>query len=286
MKADSHHHIITADEVRRAKGSIEISDNAIITPSARDLAASLGIRFVPAPQSSSAAITDTAHDSGSKEHVLIPEEISVYIEHTNLSPAASGEDIARLCDEARTHHCAAVCVNPVRIADAADHLKDSGVSICSVVGFPTGAHDKAMKAAEAAVCVKQGAAEIDMVANTGLLHDGRIDLYHADIHAVRTAIGSDAILKVIIEAPLLSAEDIVGAATVAASAGADYVKTSTGVYAQARVEDVVLLRRTLPANIKIKAAGGIRTAEFARTLIAAGADRIGTSASIAILTGG
>jgi deoxyribose-phosphate aldolase len=285
MKAETHHQVITVADIQRAKGQIEISENTIITPSARDLAASLGIQLVPVKQAD-LTIKDSAQTiSQSRKHVISSRKLSAYIEHSNLPPHASREDIIRLCDEAITHGFAAVCVNPIRIADAAARLEGNSVAVCGVVGFPTGAHDKALKAAEAAVCVEQGATEIDMVANTGLLHDDRVDLYHADIRAVRTAVGPDIILKVIIEAPLLNPEDVVRAATTAASAGADYVKTSTGVYAQARLEDVVLLRRALPANIKIKAAGGIRTAEFAHALIAAGADRLGTSASVAIVSG-
>jgi deoxyribose-phosphate aldolase len=214
---------------------------------------------------------------------MTPEALAARIDHTNLSPGAAADDIARLCDEAVRYGFAAVCVNPARVAFAASRLRDRPVAVCAVAGFPSGGHDTAGKASEARMCVQNGAREIDMVANTGYLRDGSIECYHADIKAVRSAIGAETTLKVIIEAPLLEPADIVRAAVIAANAGADFVKTSTGVYASAREDDVALLRRVLPPEVKIKAAGGIRSAVRALAFLSLGAHRIGTSASVQII---
>jgi len=270
--------LITAKDIREARGSLTVPPSVIITPSARDLAATLGIQIIiqaadqlespkEEPQSESAATDD-----------LAPR-----IDHTNLAPAATADDILRLCDEAVEFGFASVCVQPVRVALAAKRLDGKATAVCGVVGFPSGGHDAVIKAQEASLCVHHGADEIDMVAHAGLLRDDNINSYHADIAGVRTAIGVDTILKVIIEAPLLDPAEIVRAAVIAATAGANYVKTSTGVYTKAREEDVVLLRRALPADIKIKAAGGIRTAAQARQFLSLGADRLGTSASVEII---
>lgn len=270
--------LITAKEIRQAQDTLTVSPGAIITPSARDLAESLGVQIVIK------AAEETAHSEETpKTEPTAPADIASKIDHTNLAPDATADDIARLCDEAIQYRFASVCVHPVRVALAARRLEGKAIAVCGVVGFPSGGHASAVKALEATLCVQSGAGEIDMVAHAGLLHDDNITAYHADIGAVRSAIGPDAILKVIIEAPLLDPAGIVQAAVIAANAGADYVKTSTGVYAKAREEDVILLRRALPEEIKIKAAGGIRTAAQARKFLLVGADRIGTSASVQIV---
>lgn len=210
-------------------------------------------------------------------------ELASRIEHTNLAPAARASDIERLCREAVDYGFVAVCVNPVRVELAVSLVTGTPVETCTVVGFPAGAHRAPAKALEARMAIDAGATAIDMVANSGLLLDGRGDEYAADIQTVRNAMGSSAILKVIIEAPLLGTAAIVEAARLAVEAGADYIKTSTGVYAETRLEDVRLLKSTLPAHIRIKAAGGIRNAEFALALIEAGASRLGTSKSVQIV---
>jgi deoxyribose-phosphate aldolase len=210
-------------------------------------------------------------------------ELASRIEHANLAPHATSADIGRLCDEVRTYGFAAVCVHPVRVGAAAACLAGTRTEICSVVGFPSGAHETMVKAREAGRCVEMGAVAIDMVASGGLLLDGDARGYADDILAVRRAIGDNVVLKVIIEAPLLGSSGVVEASRLAAESGADYIKTSTGVYAQARLEDVRLLRRVLAPWIKIKAAGGIRTVASALELVAAGADRIGSSSSVAIV---
>ena len=214
---------------------------------------------------------------------LTRDDLSARIEHANLAPGATRAAIERLCDEAREHGFAAVCVQPVHVAIAVASLHGTRTLVCAVAGFPSGAHEPAIKASEAARCAGEGAGAIDMVANSGWLLDGDVPAYADDICTVRRAIGDNIVLKVIIEAPLLGPAGVATAARLAVESGADYIKTSTGVYAPARVEDVSLLRSIIPQRIKIKAAGGIRTAAFAMELIAAGADRIGTSASLAII---
>jgi len=215
--------------------------------------------------------------------MLTARELASHIDHANLRPDATAADIAALCTEARRYGFAVVCVNPVHVGKAAAELQGSSVAVCAAVGFPSGAHSTDIKAAEAATCVYEGAREIDIVANAGWLKDGDHNRYVDDMRAVRRAIGDAIILKVIIEASLLSEPEIIRAAELAVQGGADLVKTSTGVYGKARIEDVQLLRRVLPPRVKIKAAGGIRTAESACAFIAAGAERIGVSASVGIM---
>jgi deoxyribose-phosphate aldolase len=210
-------------------------------------------------------------------------EIAARIDHTNLAPDASAAQVVTLCAEARAYNFATVCVHPVRVALAVTELRDTGVAVCGVVGLPTGANLTSTKVAEATACVALGAREIDMVAHAGWVKDRQWELYRNDIHAVRKAIGSGTTLKVIIEASRLEPAEIERAALLCVEAGADFVKTSTGVYGQARIEDVTLLRRVLPPQVKIKAAGGIRTLEQVLSFLNAGADRIGTSAGVAIM---
>ena len=210
-------------------------------------------------------------------------DLAARIDHTNLVPDAGAAQIVALCTEARAHNFAAVCVNPMRVGLAVSELRDTGIAVCAVVGFPSGAHLTSTKVAEATACVTVGAREIDMVAHAGWPKDREWERYRDDIRAVREAISSETTLKVIIEASRLEPGEIERAALLAAEAGADFVKTSTGVYGQARIEDVTLLRRILPAHVKIKAAGGIRTLEQVLSFLNAGADRIGTSAGVAIM---
>ncbi|MEW5702697.1 MAG: deoxyribose-phosphate aldolase [Candidatus Zixiibacteriota bacterium] len=214
---------------------------------------------------------------------LTAKELARHIDHTNLAPDVTTVQIVTLCAEARQHGFAAVCVNPAHVATAAAELRATSVAVCGVVGFPTGAHETQIKVAEAVSSVRNGAREIDMVAHAGWLKDGDVRRYVEDIRAVRYAIGDVLILKVIIEASLLEPAQIERAALLAVEGGANFVKTSTGVYGRARLEDVRLLRRILPPHIKIKAAGGIRTYETACAFIAAGAERIGTSCSMSIV---
>ena len=211
-------------------------------------------------------------------------ELAKYIDHTLLKPEASAEQIRKICDEAKTWHFASVCVNPSRIALVAEELKGSDVTPCCVVGFPLGAIPSESKAAETAVAVKNGAGEIDMVINLGAAKDGDWALVESDIAAVKAA-GGPAKLKVIIETCLLTDDEKVKACLAAKSAGADFVKTSTGFSkAGATVEDVRLMRKTVGPDMGVKAAGGVHNKAEALAMIEAGATRIGASSGIAIVS--
>ena len=213
-----------------------------------------------------------------------PSELAKYIDQTLLKPEASAEQIKRICAEAREYHFASVCVNPSRIALVAEELKGTDVTPCCVVGFPLGAIPSESKAAETAVCVKNGAGEIDMVINIGAAKDGDWDYVERDIAAVKAACGA-AKLKVIIETCLLTDEEKVKACQAAMRANADFVKTSTGFSkAGATVEDVKLMRETVGPDMGVKAAGGVHNRAEAEAMIAAGATRIGASSGIAIVT--
>ena len=212
------------------------------------------------------------------------KELAKTIDHTLLKPDASAEQIRKICAEAREYGFASVCVNPSRIALAAEELKGSGVTPCCVVGFPLGAIPSESKAAETAVAVRNGAGEIDMVINIGAAKDGDWALVESDIAAVKAACGP-AKLKVIIETCLLSDEEKVQACLAAKRANADFVKTSTGFSrAGATVEDVKLMRRTVGPEMGVKAAGGIHNRAEALAMLKAGATRIGASSGIAIVS--
>ncbi len=213
------------------------------------------------------------------------EALAARIDHTLLRPEATPGDIDRLCEEALRYGCAAVCVNPIYVARAAARLAGTPVKVATVVGFPLGASLTAIKVAEATLALSQGAREIDMVLPIGLLKAGEIDTVRADLQAVVTVChAAGALCKVILETALLTAEEKVLAARLAVEAGADFVKTSTGFGpGGATVDDVALLRRVVGPSIGVKAAGGIRTAEQAIAMLEAGASRLGTSATVAIL---
>lgn len=211
--------------------------------------------------------------------------LAKYIDHTNLNPAATAADIKKLCEEARAHGFASVCVNSSRVKLAASMLKDSGVAVCSVVGFPLGAMSAEAKAFEARCAANDGASEIDMVINVGLLKDGDMKAVEDDIRAVVQAV-PEAAVKVIIETCLLTDEEKIAACRAAEAAGAKFVKTSTGFSTGgATEEDVRLMRKAVSPAVKVKASGGIRDAETAKKMIEAGAERIGASKSIAICEG-
>ena len=211
--------------------------------------------------------------------------IASYIDHTVLAADATQEKIQKLCDEAKEWKFASVCVNTCWTKFCAQQLKGTGVNVCTVVGFPLGAMCTKAKAFEAKCAVEEGATEVDMVINIGLLKDHKDDLVEADIRAVKQACG-EKVLKVIIEACLLTDEEKVRACQLSVKAGADFVKTSTGFSKWgAKVEDVALMRKTVGEKTGVKAAGGIRTYEDAVKMIEAGANRLGCSAGIAIVQG-
>lgn len=209
--------------------------------------------------------------------------LASYIDHTILKPEAQRAEVERLCEEAIRFHFASVCVNPCWIPLVAGKLQGSGVLACCVVGFPLGATPAECKAHEAAVCVRDGAQEVDMVINVGALKDRDLALVRDDIAAVRQACGK-VTLKVIIETCLLTDEEKVIACQLSCEAGADFVKTSTGFSkGGATAADIALMRRTVGPELGVKASGGIRTQADALAMIAAGASRIGASAGISII---
>ena len=212
-------------------------------------------------------------------------DIARYIDHTALKPNTMEAQIRQLCEEAKQYGFASVCVNPTWVKLCASLLKGSSVKVCTVIGFPLGANDPETKAFEAALAVKQGAAEIDMVLNVGALKSGDLALIERDIWLVRKAIAG-VTLKVIIETCLLTDEEKVSACQIAKRAGADFVKTSTGFSTGgATVEDVKLMRATVGPDMGVKASGGIKDYAGAKAMIAAGATRLGCSAGVAIVQG-
>ncbi len=214
--------------------------------------------------------------------------LNTYIDHTLLKPTASVDDILRLTEEAREHQFAAVCVPPCYVGLAANQLKKSGVKVATVIGFPLGANTPEIKAAETRAAVIDKADEIDMVINLGAVKSNCWDAVTAEIRMVIAA-ADDALVKVIIETSQLTDDEKRKACQCVIDAGAAFVKTSTGFTGGgATVEDVLLLKSVIDeagSNCRIKASGGIRTKEQALAMIEAGADRLGCSAGIAIVTG-
>ncbi|HTR35550.1 MAG TPA: deoxyribose-phosphate aldolase [Bryobacteraceae bacterium] len=207
------------------------------------------------------------------------------IDHTLLRPEATREDILRIAREALRYNFASVCVNPYWTGLVAAELAGSPVKTCVVVGFPFGATLTAAKVAETEAALQAGAQEIDMVQNVGALRGGDLDAVQADIAAVVQAVHQGgAIVKVILENAFLDDAQKTTACQLAKAAGADFVKTSTGFGPSgATVHDVQLMRATVGPEMGVKASGGIRTLDDARKMIAAGATRIGASASVAII---
>lgn len=210
--------------------------------------------------------------------------INKYIDHTNLKPFATEADIRKLCAEAAEHHFASVCVNPADVALAHSLLKDTDVMTCTVIGFPLGKNVTAIKVEETKAAYRDGCDEFDMVINVGKLKDRDTDYVCADIAAV-VAAAQGKTVKVIIETGLLTDEEIALATQISCRAGAHFVKTCTGVNpGAATVEAVTIMKNNVTEGVQIKASGGIKTRMDAEALIAAGADRIGTSSGIAIVT--
>ncbi|MGN0016707.1 MAG: deoxyribose-phosphate aldolase [Candidatus Avelusimicrobium sp.] len=207
------------------------------------------------------------------------------IDHTILKPVASKEDVRRICDEAKQHGFFSVCINPYWVAYAKELLQGTDVKVCTVIGFPLGANTTAVKEYETRDALKNGADEIDMVINIGALKSGDYDTVLNDISAVRKACEGH-ILKVIIETSQLTEEEKVKTCELAAKAGADFVKTSTGFTGGgATAADVALMRKSVPANMQVKASGGVRSREDFDAMVAAGATRIGASSGVKIIEG-
>lgn len=210
--------------------------------------------------------------------------LAKYIDHTALKADTTKADILKLTNEAKQFGFASVCVNPFWVALAAERLKGSGVKVCTVIGFPLGAGTSETKAFETRDAIEKGADEVDMVINIGALKGGEADVVEKDIRAVVQAADRQALVKVIIEACLLTDEEKVQACGLAVKAGADYVKTSTGFSTGgATPEDVALMRKIVGKEIGVKAAGGIHSKAEAEAMIAAGATRIGASSGVKIV---
>ena len=210
--------------------------------------------------------------------------IASYIDHTLLKPDATGEQIDRLCAEAKEYGFASVCVNPYYVARCVKNLKGTDVKVCTVVGFPLGATTMETKVFETLQAVASGAQEIDMVMNVCAMKSGHHKAIEQEIQALAAAVEDKAILKVIIETCLLTDEEKTQACRIARRSGAQFVKTSTGFSTGgATVEDVALMKKAAGANVKVKASGGIRDYATAKAMIEAGADRIGASAGVSIV---
>jgi deoxyribose-phosphate aldolase len=211
--------------------------------------------------------------------------IARLIDHTILKPEAVRDEVRTVCAEALRYEFASVCVNAFWAPLVTSELKGSPVQVCTVAGFPLGATSTAAKVAETQIALADGATEIDMVINVGALRGDEAGVVEADIRAVTEAChAGGAIVKVIIETALLTQAQKVLACRLAEAAGADFVKTSTGFSKSgATVEDVALMRRTVGPAMGVKASGGIRTLDDLRAMVAAGAARIGASASVRII---
>lgn len=218
---------------------------------------------------------------------MTPEQIAAMIDHTLLKADGTQKDIIKLCEEAKQYKFATVCVNPYWVSLAAQELEGSGVGITTVIGFPLGSSSTLIKGVEAREAIANGATEIDMVLNVGAMKSGDFAAVERDIREVAQACNGKAIMKVIIETCYLTDEEKQLAAELSKSAGADFVKTSTGFGTSgATLKDIQLIRNAIGNAMGIKASGGVRDLPFALQLIEAGATRLGTSSGIALVTGG
>ena len=208
-----------------------------------------------------------------------------FIDHTLLKPESTRQQIDQIIDEAKEYNFKSICVNPTHVKYAAERLNDSGVLVCTVIGFPLGATTTATKIFETEDAIKNGATELDMVINIGALKDGRFEDVQKDIEGVVGAANGKTV-KVIIETVLLSDEEKVKASELAKAAGADFAKTSTGFAGGgATPEDVKLMKDTVGDELEVKASGGVRSLEDFNKMIDAGATRIGASAGVQIIQG-
>lgn len=209
-------------------------------------------------------------------------EVAGMVDHTLLKPEATAAQVAALCDEARALGVLAVCVSPSMLP-----LDGTGLVVATVCGFPSGKHTSEVKALEAATAVAAGADEVDMVIDVGAAVAGEIDAVQADIAAVRAAVPTPGVLKVIIESAALDDDTIVAVCRAAEAAGADFVKTSTGFHPAggASAHAVRLMAETVGGRLGVKASGGIRSTGTALEMVAAGATRLGLSGSAAVLAG-
>ncbi|MBS3810682.1 MAG: deoxyribose-phosphate aldolase [Halanaerobiales bacterium] len=219
-----------------------------------------------------------------------PRDMAKMIDHTNLNATATVDQIKKLCEEALEYQFASVCVNPIYVPLATKLLEESSVNVATVIGFPLGANTTETKAFETKNAIKNGAKEVDMVMNIGAFKSGAYDLVRSDIKAIIDAtrssgVTSDVIVKVILETCYLNDEEIVKACEIVKEAGGDFVKTSTGFgSAGAEEEKVSLMRKVVGRDIGVKASGGIKNFEDALSMLDAGANRIGASSGVEIVT--
>lgn len=210
--------------------------------------------------------------------------INKLIDHTALKLNTNKESILKLIAEAKTYDFASVCVNPCWVALAHQELKNTDVKVCTVIGFPLGANTTEVKVFETKDAIEKGAQEIDMVINIAMLKDKEYDYVENEIHQIVEAAKDKAIVKVIIETCLLTDEEKIKACELSQKAGADFVKTSTGFSTGgATVHDIALMRKTVGAEMGVKASGGVHTHEEALAMVEAGATRIGASAGVKLL---
>lgn len=210
--------------------------------------------------------------------------INKSIDHTALKPNTNKESILKLIAEAKTYDFASVCVNPCWVALAHQELKNTDIKVCTVIGFPLGANTTEVKVFETKDAIEKGAQEIDMVINIAMLKDKEYDYVENEIHQIVEAAKDKAIVKIIIETCLLTDEEKIKACELSQKAGADFVKTSTGFSTGgATVHDIALMRKTVGAEMGVKASGGVHTHEEALAMVEAGATRIGASAGVKLL---
>ncbi|MER1986097.1 MAG: deoxyribose-phosphate aldolase [Solibacillus sp.] len=213
------------------------------------------------------------------------QNYAAMIDHTLLKPEATRDQIEKICAEAKQYVFASVCVNPTWVKQASQLLAGTEVKVCTVIGFPLGANTSAVKAFETKDAIANGAGEIDMVINIGALKAGEFDIVRDDIKAVVDA-ANGTLVKVIIEACLLTDEEKVKACELSVEAGADFVKTSTGFSTGgATAADIALMRKTVGPDLGVKASGGVRSLEDMKLMIENGATRIGASSGVAIMNG-
>ncbi|MGF2617140.1 deoxyribose-phosphate aldolase [Rossellomorea vietnamensis] len=214
------------------------------------------------------------------------KNIAKMIDHTLLKADSTKDQVTKICEEAKEHNFASVCVNPGWVEYAAQMLQGTDVKVCTVIGFPLGATTSETKAFETKDAINKGATEVDMVINISALKDGNNELVKQDIQAVTAAAKGKALTKVIIETSLLTDEEKERACRLAVEAGTDFVKTSTGFSTGgATIEDIKLMRKTVGPDIGVKASGGVRSVEDAKNMIEAGATRIGASSGVQIVQG-
>jgi len=220
------------------------------------------------------------------ETITSPNDLAKYIDHTILKASATIDDIEKLCKEAAEYKFASVCVNPYYVAFAKKYLKETGVRVCTVIGFPLGATTKESKAVEAIKAVADGADEVDMVLNISAMKSKNYKYVEDDIRMVVESLPEGICVKVILETCYLTKDEIKLASELSMKAGANFVKTSTGFgTGGATVEDVKIMKSVVGDKLEVKASGAIRDFETAKAMIEAGATRLGTSSGVAIVAG-